>query len=160
MKKILVLSAVIAGVTLLGFLGGKKACERMCQGTGKSNPYCHFSLDINPNQARSLGQLESGFRAEADRICMDICKERWEVLTLIGDKQVTQDQIFKRIEEIGAKQILLEKKVAQHILDAQKLLTPQQSDAYLARLKQELADSIKAGGYRQVLEQKTRKGRE
>lgn len=153
MKKIFFFSLVIAGVTLLSFWGGKKACERMCQGTSKPNPYCHFALDINPQQARSLGQLESGFREEANKICRRICKERLEVLRLISKKEVGRDVIFKRIEEIGALQIALEKKVAEHILEAHKILTPQQGDTYLARLEQELAGSIKASGYSESLDQ-------
>ena len=152
MKKLLIFSAVIAGVTLIGFWAGKKTCMMMCQGPLKPNPYCHFALDLNPQQAQSLEKMESGFRKDADKICMQICKERWALVQLIGDKAASPDAINKKIEEIGAMQVSLEKEIAAHILEAQKTLTPQQSEAYLDRLKAELSQSIQKSGYGEVIE--------
>ena len=153
MKKILMLSLVIAGATLIGFWGGKKTCMLMCQGPLKANPYCHYALDLNPEQAKSLEKLETSFRQDANKMCMQICKERWDLLRLMGDVSVSPDAINKKIEEIGAMQTALEKEIAAHILAAQKTLMPQQSQAYLARLKAELGQSIQKNGYGEVMKE-------
>ena len=150
MKRFWIFTAAIACVTLIGFWGGKKTCILMCQGTLKANPYCHYASDLAPEQAQSLGKLENSFRRGMDKTCMEICRERWALLSMMESNPADTDAINKKIEEIGAMQISLEKETAAHILEAQKTLTPQQSKAYVARLKAQLGQSIRDSGYGEV----------
>ena len=153
MKKLLIFAAVVAVATLLGFWGGMKTCVMMCGGMMKANPYCHYASDLDSGQAQSLGKLETDFRQGADKTCMRICKERWELLKLIEGNPADMQAINKEIEEIGAMQVSLEKDIAAHILEAQKTLTPQQSKAYMERMKAQLGQSICNSGYGEVLKE-------
>ena len=153
MKKLLFFAILISGITLFGFWGGRKMCMLMWPGSVNPSGAWYFNLGLNDKQADSLKRLESGFRKDADKFCMRICKERLELLNMMKDPKVKPDLIYKKIEEVGALQVSLEKQIATHILQVKNDLTPEQSEAYLNRIHRELADSIKQAGYGEVLNQ-------
>lgn len=152
MKKLILFTALISAVTLAGFWGGRKVCM-MLMWPGSVNPSAawYFNLGLSPEQAESLKKLESGFRGHADQFCTRICKERLELLNLMRNPAAEPERIYKKIEEIGALQVSLEKQIATHILEVKKDLTPEQSQAYLNRIQEELRDTIRQSGYGEVL---------
>lgn len=154
MKKLLLFAALISVVTIFGFLGARKACM-MLMWPGSVNPTqaWYFNLGLSPEQAESLKELDSAFRPGADRMCMGICKERLELLNLMRDAGVDPELIYQKIEGIGALQISLEKEIATHILKVKKGLTPEQSEAYLDKIRAQLRESIKRSGYGEILAQ-------
>ena len=153
MRKLLFFAAFISVVTIAGFWGGQKVCMLMWPGSVNPSRAWYFNLGLNEQQAESLKRLESGFRKDADKFCMRICKERLELSNMMKDPKAKPELIYKKIEEVGALQVSLEKQIATHILQVKKDLTPEQSEAYLNRIHRELADSIKQAGYGEVLNQ-------
>lgn len=153
MKKLIIVTALISAVTLAGFWGGRKVCMLMWPGSVNPSGAWYFNLGLSPEQAESLKKLESGFRPDADKFCMRICKERLELLNLMRDPNAKPEAIYRKIEEIGAMQVSLEKEIATHILKVKNDLSPEQSEAYLNRIQRELHESIKQSGYGEVLRQ-------
>lgn len=152
MKKLLIVTLLISGITLFGFWGGRKICMRMWPGSLNPSQNWYFNLGLTSEQAESLKRLDSAFRKDTDKVCMRICKERLELLNLMRDPKARPAEVYKKIEDIGAMQISLEKEIATHILKVKKDLTLEQSEAYLSRIHEELRDSIQQAGYGEVLE--------
>lgn len=155
MKKFLILAALtlfISGLTLLGFWGGRKFCMTMMW-PGSVNPTqsWYFGLGLNDEQAQALQREETSFREGTDQLCIRICKMRLDLLGKMRDHRADPALVSKKIEEIGNLQILLEKEIAAHILKVKKSLTPEQSQAYLDRIHQELRESIQRSGYGEAL---------
>jgi hypothetical protein len=154
MKKLIMFTVLVSAVTLFGFWGASKICHMfMWPATVNPSQAWYFNLGLSPEQAESLKKLESSFRPNADQFCTRICKERLELLKLMRNPDATPDEIYAKIEEIGALQVFLEKQIATHILEVKKDLTPEQSDAYLKRIERELHNSIQQAGYSKALNQ-------
>ncbi len=151
MRRLLLFTILISVVTLAGFWGGKKACMLMWPASLNPSQNWYLTLGLNSGQAESLKGLETSFRKSADKLCMTVCRERLELLKIMRDKTADPAQIHQKIEKIGALQILLEKQIADHILEVKKDLTEEQSQAYLDRIHRELRQSIVQSGYGDVL---------
>ncbi len=151
MKKLLFFTVLISAVTLAGFWGGRKVCMLMWPGSVNPSGAWYFNLGLNQEQAESLKKLDSLFRKDTDKVCMRVCKERLELLNMMRDPKADPKVIYKKIEEIGALQVSLEKEIATHILKVKKDLTPEQSEAYLNTIRKELRESIKQNGYGEIL---------
>lgn len=153
MKKLILFTLLISIVTLASFWGGKKMCMSMWPGSVNPSQNWYFALGLNLEQAQVLKKLDGSLRQDSDKLCMTICKERLEFMNLMKDKNVGQEVIYRKIEKIGEIQVLLEKQIASHILQVKKDLTPEQSQAYLNRIREELRQSIIKNGYGEVLNQ-------
>lgn len=151
MRKLLIFTVFISAVTLAGFWGARKVCMLMWPGSLNPKQIWYSNLGLSPGQAESLKKLDSAFRGDTDKVCMRICKDRLELLNLMRDANTKPEAIYKKIEEIGAMQISLEKEIATHILKVKQDLSPEQSEAYLNRIRQELHDTIKQAGFGEVL---------
>lgn len=152
MRKLILFTFLISVATLVGFWGGKKVCMHfMWPASVNPNQAWYFNLGLSPEQAESLKSLESTFRPNADRFCTIICKERLELLNLMRNPDAKPEEIYQKIEAIGALQISLEKEIATHILEVKKDLTPDQAEAYLNRIQRELYRSIEKSGYGEAL---------
>ena len=149
---IILLVALIPIVTLVSFWGGKQVCMLMMSGQTSITTLKDYSgLNLSAQQKQMLRGLEANFQKEAMPICMNICRERMNLTNLMADKNTNPVLIHKKIEEIGALQIGLEKKTADHILEIGKILTPEQSQAYLKEIQRELQNSIMQSGYSEAL---------
>ena len=153
MKKLLFFTVIISLVTLGGFFGGRKVCTMMWPGSVNPSQAWYFELGLNPQQAESLKKLETSFRDRTDKLCMTICEERLKLLNQMKDKSVDRQAVYRKIEEIGALQVSLEKEIATHILNVKDDLTPAQSQAYLDRIHEQFRDSLRKSGYDEVLKQ-------
>lgn len=151
MKKLIVFTVLVSAVTLAGFWGGKKVCMLMWPGSVNPSQAWYFNLGLSPEQAESLKNMDSAFRSHADKFCTRICKERLELLQMLREPQTPTDAVYRKIEEIGAMQVALEKEIATHILTAKETLSPEQSRAYLDRIQHTLEESIRQSGYREVI---------
>jgi uncharacterized membrane protein len=142
MKKIVLLTLIISLATLAGYWGSKRIC-----GLGSSccplKTRAFADLGLDPARQKQFDAMNLAFRKEADEICLRACRGRLEILDLIKQPGMDSEIISKKIEEVGALQILLEKKTAAHLLEVKKGLTPEQSVRYLARMDQELRESMK-----------------
>lgn len=153
MKRLLFFTVLVSAITMIGFWGGKKVCMLMWPGSLNPSQAWYFSLGLNPEQADSLKKLDSAFRKDTDKICMRICRERLELLNLMRDPHAKPGAVYRKIEEISTMQTSLEKEIATHILKVKKDLTPEQSEAYLNTIRQELEQTIKQSGYGEILKQ-------
>ncbi len=153
MKKLIFFTVLISLVTLGSFWGGKKVCMLMWPGSLNPSQNWYSTVGLNSEQADSLKKLDTSFRQDADKLCMTICKERLELLNLMKGKNADQEIVYRKIEKIGGLQIFLEKQIASHILEVKKNLTPEQSQAYLNRIHEELRQSMIKNGYGEVLKQ-------
>jgi hypothetical protein len=153
MKKLLIFTVIVSLVTLGGFFGGKKVCMMMWPGSVNPSQAWYFELGLNPPQAEALKKLETSFRGRTDKLCMKICEERLKLLNQMRQGHVDREIIYKKIEEIGALQVSLEKEIATHILNVKDDLTPTQSQAYLDRIHEQFRDSLKKSGYDEILKQ-------
>ena len=151
MKKLFFFTVIISLVTLGGFFGGKKVCLMMWPGSVNPSQAWYFQLGLDAGQARELQGLESSFRKQADGLCMKICKERLALLKTMRRKGADPEAVNRKIEEIGQLQVLLEKQIADHILEVKKDLTAEQSQVYFDRIHQELQRSIVQSGYSEIL---------
>lgn len=100
-------------------------------------------MSLSEKQSEALKRLDAGFQKSADQICIKVCKGRFELLKMLGDPKMDGKIIDQKVEEIGALQILLEKDVANHILEVRKELTPEQTEKYLTQLRVKLQESMK-----------------
>ena len=153
MKKLLAFTLIISLVTLGGFFGGKKVCMMMWPGSMNPNQAWYFELGLDTQQVESLKKLENSFRERTDKLCMKICGERLKLLNQMKEKNVDRQIVYRKIEEIGALQVSLEKEIATHILNVKDDLTPEQSQAYLDRIHEQFRDSLKKSGYGEILKQ-------
>lgn len=151
MKRLFLFAVLISTVTLAGFWAAPKICMMMWPGSVHPSQSWYFALGLGVEQEKVLKELESSFRKDTDKLCMEICSQRLELLNIMRDPTVNQDIVYQKIEQIGRLQITLEKEIATHILQVKKNLTPTQSEVYLGRIRQELAESIRQGGYGEVL---------
>lgn len=153
MKKLLFFTVIVSLVTLGGFFGGKKVCMMMWPGSVNPSQAWYFELGLNPPQAEALKKLETSFRDRTDKLCMKICEERLKLLNQMRRGHVDREAVYRKIEEIGALQVSLEKEIATHILNVKDDLTPAQSQAYLDRIHEQFLDSLKKSGYDEILKQ-------
>lgn len=151
MKKLLLFTIVISVVTMIGFWGGRKACMLMWPASLNPSQNWYYNLGLTDQQAQTLKKLDVSFRKDADKMCMRICRERLELLNLMGKKDADPQAVNRKIEEIGGLQVLLEQQIASHILEVKKGLTPEQAEAYLDRIHRQLDASIRRNGYGEVL---------
>jgi Spy/CpxP family protein refolding chaperone len=150
-KKLLLFTIVISVVTMIGFWGGRKACMLMWPASLNPSQNWYYNLGLTDQQAQTLKKLDVSFRKDADKMCMRICRERLELLNLMGKKDADPQAVNRKIEEIGGLQVLLEQQIASHILEVKKGLTPEQAEAYLDRIHRQLDASIRRNGYGEVL---------
>lgn len=147
MKRLFLFALAIAAITLVGFWGGRKACMLMWPGSVNPQLRWYANLGLSPAEAEALKKQDAAFRVEGDRLCMRICRGRMELLSLLEREGVPEEEVFRKIEEIGAQQVLIEKGIAAHILAVRERLTPDQSAAYLANVREQLRESIRQTGY-------------
>lgn len=149
MKKsiiLLFLVILIAAATLFSFWCGRQVCHAI---SGQKNLYA--GMNLTSEQQEKLKGIDAAFMKEADSVCMNVCRERVNLMNLVSAAQSDPALIHQKIDEIGSLQISLEKKVADHILEVKKTLTLQQSETYLKHLNEELAKSMQQCGYGQAL---------
>ncbi len=150
MKKILFLilfAALVSGATLASSWCGKQVCMMM----SKAPMNLYSGLNLSAEQETNLKQLDAAFKEEADAMCTRVCQGKMQLMDLIADKNSAQTVIDQKIDEVGAIQTALEKKVANHILDVKKSLNEEQSAAYVTRLDEELQKSMEQCGYSDIL---------
>lgn len=150
MKKILFLilfAALVSGATLASSWCGKQVCMMM----SKAPMNLYSGLNLSAEQETNLKQLDAKFKEEADPMCVRVCQGKTQLMNLLADKNNNKEAIDQKIEEVGALQTALEKKVADHILDVKKGLNPDQAAAYVARLDEGLQQSMKQCGYSDIL---------
>jgi len=153
MKRLLVFALIISAVTLAGYWTGRKVCMMMWPGSLNPAPRWYANLGLDREQADVLRAKDAAFRSMADGMCVRVCRGRLELLALMGENGSSQDKVLSKIDEVGALQVALEKEIAAHILAVRENLTPEQSAAYLARVREKLHDSIRRTGYTNVLAQ-------
>ena len=139
MKKLIFLTVGVSLLTLLGFFGAQKMYQRMAT---SHIPSSITTLGRTPEEKKTLKQLEETFRQNTEQLCIRVCQTRLTILNMMEDKNMPAEKIYKKIEEVGAEQILLEKETATHILEVSKHLTPAQSRAYLSHFRKELEASL------------------
>lgn len=138
MKNLLILAIFVSALTVVAFVGTKKMAETKIT-------YSHFN-HLSVAAKNSLKETETEFRMNANRQCLEICRKRFEVLTMLGEPAPDKQAIEKKIEEIGAMQTDLEKTTASHILEIKKTLSPQDAQMYLENIRKELNESMKQMG--------------
>lgn len=134
MKKFLFLvlfALVISLATLAAFCGGKQVCMMM---SGQS-------------VLMSEKEADGPFLKEANALCMDICRERMNLMNLLGDKTARPEFIHKKVEEIGLMQTALERKIADHILAMRNRLSGEESQAYLKKIRANFEKSMQQCGF-------------
>ena len=155
MKKLLIFTVIVSVVTLGGLWSGKKFCNMMSMPAGtRSGQALYAEMGLDASQTESVRKLEASFRKDADALCMRICQKRADLLKEMKDKHANQEVLYKRVEEIGQLQVVLEKKVISHILQVDKSLTPSQGKAYLERIYQQQCQMIAQSGYGEILDKK------
>src|SRR3989338_884258 len=120
MKKLILLTAIVSLATLAGFWGFKRSCS-LCSLKG------HFGatsttkdLQLTRDQQKWFTPLETRFQKQIEGICMQICDKRMEVVDLMSEPGVQSGALHQKIEAVGALQILLEKQIADHVLEVKK----------------------------------------
>lgn len=151
MKRLLVFALIVSAVTLAGYWTGRKVCMTMWPGSLNPAPRWYANLGLNREQADALRAKDAAFRRVADGLCVRVCMGRMQLLTLMEKPEVSHEEVFRKIEEVGALQVQVEQEIASHILAVRQHLTPEQSAAYLARVRAQLQESIRQTGYTNVL---------
>ena len=154
MKKLLVFAVLISAATLAGFWGARKVCLMM-EWPGTISPTTRWvsTLGLSAEQAAGLKEKESAFRKEANSLCMQVCQGRLEVLEMMEKKGAAGEEVLRKVGDVGALQIDLEKKVADHILEVKKSLTHHQSEIYLAHIREQVLKSIRQCGISEAMGQ-------
>ena len=112
-------------------------------------PAAHWqvTLGLTAEQAAEFKTKEAVFRKEADGICMQVCEGRLQVLEMLEKKETDESEILRKVEAIGAIQTDLEKKVANHVLEVKKNLSPRQRETYLGHIREQISRSMRQCGY-------------
>ena len=154
MKKLLLFTASISVITLVGFFGGKEVCTMMSPMRAGSSQSWYSGLGLSAAQTESLKKTESSFRKNVDALCMRICQERADLLEQVKNGHMSSEIAYKKIEDIGQLQISLEKEVIAHILQVDKSLTPSQSKAYLEKIYRQQCQMTAQSGYGEIQDKK------
>jgi Spy/CpxP family protein refolding chaperone len=143
MKKLLLFAVLISAVTLVGFWGGRKACTALMWPSSLNASQSWLSgLGVSPSQEKTLKEMDASFRRQSDRACIEICRERMELLNRMNDPEASSENILAKVEAIGSQQTAMEKMLVAHMLEVRKHLTPEQSKVYLERVRREFQKSI------------------
>ena len=147
MKKLLILTLLVSFVTLGAFWMGKKTCGMMCSMGTQTQKAWYADLGLAAAQERSLRGSEASFRQKADSLCMQVCREKQNLLDSLADPNVDPKAVYQKIEQIGNLQTSLEKEVVVHIFNVQALLTPAQRKTYHDRIQRQFQKALAQSGY-------------
>ena len=142
MKKIWIITALISGMTLLGFWSAKKACVMMCPSVLNSTPGRYTDLKLTSHQSEMFQRLDSDYQKDSDALCMKLCQERAELLEIVGKEGADPAIVDNKVTQIGRIQTALEKAAAVHILESSKVLNSAQCKTYLSALKKQLGQCV------------------
>ena len=146
MKKLLIFTVLISSLTLAGLWSGRKVCTVMSPADTGSIERAFSGLGLSASETESLKKTESAFREELDTLCMQICQERANLLKQLKEG-ISVENATRKVDAIGRLQILMEKKIINHLMELKKILTPAQSAAYLDKIYQQQCRMISPGGY-------------
>ena len=146
MKKLLLLTFLVSFATLGAFWAGKKTCLMMTSTGLQAQKTWYADLGLSADQEKSLKELEGGFRQRADALCMQVCREKQNLLDILSNANAPRQVIEEKIEVIGKLQTQLEKEVVSHIFEVRKFLTPSQNRTYRDRIQRQFQKALKLDG--------------
>lgn len=142
MKKLFFFTMLISALTLGAYWGGQRLCMRMTgSGNAKLGPNWYAELGLDKKETGIFKKQDASFREETNRVCMELCRQRMELLDLLT-QNADEVQIYRKLDEIGVLQSALEKNMVKHMLEVKKQLPPEKGAAYMAHLRQQLEKSI------------------
>lgn len=147
MKKLLVLALAVSVVTLCAFWAGQKTCLMVSSMGLLPQRAWYADMGLSPDQMEGVQGLESSFRKRTDAICVQICREKQNLLEAMDEPAKDRESLFARIDAVNRLQASLEREVVSHILSVTDILSPSQNKTYHDRIRRQFRDALKAGGY-------------
>jgi len=142
MKKLFLFTVLISALTLGAYWGGQRLCMRMAfPGNAKLGPNWYAELGLNKSETEIFKKQDSAFRQETNRVCMELCRQRMQLLDLLT-QNADENQVYQKLDEINVLQAALEKNIVKHMLEVKKQLPAEKGAAYMAHLRQQLEKSI------------------
>jgi len=142
MKKLILFTILISAVTAGSFWGSERLCMRMrAQDDFRFGADWYAQLGLNKEEAGIFRKEDAVFRKETNRMCMELCKQRMELLDLLS-RNAGESKISQKMDSVGALQTALEKNMVKHILEIKSKLPGEKGKVYLAHLRQQLEKSI------------------
>lgn len=140
MKKLILFTLLISAVTAGSFWGGQRLCMRMQNDPNFGTDWLS-GLGLAKEEVEIFKKEDAVFRKETNRMCRELCRQRMELLELIG-QNAGEPEVFQKIDAIGGLQTSLEKNMVKHMLGIKSKLPAEKGSAYLAHLRGQLEKSI------------------
>ncbi|MFQ6067454.1 MAG: periplasmic heavy metal sensor [bacterium] len=150
MRKIIILGSIAAGVSIASFLAIKTYYPWMSK-TRSLNPpisnrfLCNFLLLSNP-QREKIEEMDTRFSLKTTRLRVDLGKKRHELARLLLQPKLDRKQIDRKLEEIAALQLSLQKEVINHLFALKGVLAAEQRTKFFTMIAEELCFGEGANG--------------
>jgi Spy/CpxP family protein refolding chaperone len=140
MKKKLTIILLIAGFSagiILG-LSIPRLWKKGIQPRPGPNHFLANYLSLSESQRKKVESLNGAFYPRITEIRAQLAQERAELSDLLGESPPNQEKIEVKINEIASLQVQLEREVINHLVEMQKILTPEQRNKFLSFTKRRL----------------------
>ncbi|MBI4398913.1 MAG: periplasmic heavy metal sensor [Candidatus Omnitrophica bacterium] len=145
-------AGLISGATLGAFWCGKTVCHKITyQAPSSWQRNLYSKMNLPAEREQKLQSIDEAFWKQTRSFCMDLCRERMELMELIASDQAAPADIHRKIEEIGRAQTQLEKKIAHQILKVKAMLNDNERKEYVQALRKEFERSMNECGFGEIL---------
>ncbi|MDZ7271271.1 MAG: periplasmic heavy metal sensor [candidate division KSB1 bacterium] len=105
----------------------------------KARPLCE-GLTLSPRQAQAIDSTRRCFAVEAGGVCLALYREKQSLVELLGANPPDSVTIASCLHRIDSLQSVLQRRAVRAILREREVMTPEQAAAYLAMIRQRLAE--------------------
>jgi hypothetical protein len=105
--------------------------ERRPDGTGAAGD----DLGLTPEQSEAIGQHRASFVENWERIGSEIEDVREDLLDAVWREATEPAAVERKVEEMSRLQARLERQAVEQLMRESELMTPQQRDRYLTRVR-------------------------
>jgi Spy/CpxP family protein refolding chaperone len=102
-----------------------------------NDPDVRQQLGISPEQAAKIKQQQSDFRKAEVRNRADLEIKRMDLHDLVSAEKPDRSAIDRKLQEVGAAQLALEKSAIDHRLTMREMLTPEQRQKLQQMMRRE-----------------------
>jgi len=95
-------------------------------------------LSLSDSQREKMESLNGPFYAKIGKIRTQLGQERAELSDLLGESLPDQEKIEIKINKITSLQMQLEREIINHLVEIQKILTPEQRTKFLSFMRRRL----------------------
>jgi Spy/CpxP family protein refolding chaperone len=147
MKRLFFFAVLVSAVTAAGFWSTQRMCLMMKPRFLMGGSGWYKETGLPAEKVQTVKELDAKLQKEVHHLCAEVCVKRSELLNLMRIGASDEPAVYGKIEEIGGLQVSLEKKIAAHLFELKKVLSPEESQKYFQQIEERLKESIRQCGY-------------